>query len=252
MANKTLTHQQLAGVVRKRLGAGRTLQQVADEFAISISTVRRLRDDDGTKRGDAHAEPAKVSTNGNGSKPKAAPAKTNGKATPAKTNGKATPAKTTGDVAVVKAAELHRWLSDVLPFAGTDDTLPMLRCIKVESDGKRLLAATTDRFTMGVSKLGIPQADSPGGGIVDPLDDVEFLLGHSDVATLLKIAKTARRDSEWRLVTIRKASEIPSGCTVPVFSYEFAFATGDRALELGARHRTAPRKPTTQQHPRPH
>jgi hypothetical protein len=199
MANKTLTRQQLVGLVRKRLNGGRTLKDVADEFALTVGAVRRLRDGSDSK-------PAKTSgeMSTNGSKPKTEPA------------------KATGDIAVIRADELHRLLSDVLPFAGTDDTLPMLRCVHIESDGKRLLAATTDRFTMGVSKVDIPE-----GGDHGVLQDVQFLLGPTDVSTLIKIAKTVKRDIYSRFVTISKIGEIPPGCTVPTFTYRFAFFSGE-------------------------
>jgi hypothetical protein len=208
MANKTLTRQQLVGLVRKRLNGGRTLQDVADEFALTVSAVRRLRDSSDSK-------PAKASaTSTNGSKPKTQPA------------------KATGDIAVIKADELHRLLSDVLPFAGTDDTLPMLRCVRIESDGKRLLAATTDRFTMGVSKVDFEATDNEHRNADGKFEyrnlECEFLLGPTDVSTLIKIAKTVKRDIDWRLVTISKVGEIPPGCTVPTFTYRFAFFSGEQ------------------------
>lgn len=213
MANKTLTHEELVVLVGKRLAARRTLQQVADEFAISVSTVRRLRDA--------------------GQSVKAQPASSNGKAKPANNNGKAVkaepkakPAKASGEntIAVVKANDLYRLLSDVQPFRGTDDTLPMLTGTHIESDGKRLLAATTDRFTLGISKL---EFSAENCGIGGALGDVDFMLSVDSVAILLRTAKTAKRDIDWRLVTISKVGEVAAGTTVPTFTYRFAFFSGE-------------------------
>jgi DNA polymerase III beta subunit, central domain len=130
------------------------------------------------------------------------------------------------DIAVVKAAELHRLLSDVQPFAGNDDTLPMLTATHIEWNGKdkRFLAVTTDRFTLGISKLDVPDSGVTGYGV----EDVYFMLEAKDVAALLRIAKTARKDVDWRLVTISRVGEIPAGATVPTFTFRFAFFSGEQ------------------------
>jgi DNA polymerase III beta subunit, central domain len=211
-SNGKLTHDELIKLVQRRLGGGRTLKQVADEFALSISSVRRLRDSNGqtpvkpgSSKDPAWKRPAKTAVNGKAPKTE--------------------PAKDTGDFVVVKAAQLFRLLSDVQPFRGNDDTLPMLTCTHVEWDGKQLLAATTDRFTLGVSKL-----DAAETGVVDGLEDVSFMLWPNDVSTLLKVAKTVNRDADWRLVTISKVGEIPAGCTVPTYTIKFAFFTGEQII----------------------
>jgi hypothetical protein len=256
MATKTL-----ADKVCKAREAGGTYAAVAEQFGLTVNQVRRLtgyvppakRNGQAVKTIDdrRHDEQikklaAKVNALG-GQKPKTKPAKASAKSVrqkvgstqptpslpaPAKAPAKAvtTPPKAkvdkgvgVVDIAMVKAAELHRWLSDVQPFAGTDDTLPMLTGTHVEWDGKRFLAATTDRFTLGISKLDVPEPGVSDGG----LKDVEFMLARNDVAALLRIAKTAKRDEDWRQVTISRVGEIPKGCTVPTFTYRFTFFSGE-------------------------
>lgn len=101
-------------------------------------------------------------------------------------------------VATVKTSDLHRWLTDVLPFASTDSTVPQLNSVMIEGDANRLLAITTNRYALGVSRL---QADKVHG---NPFNDEGFVaqFALSDVSNLLKIAKTAARDADWRSVTL--------------------------------------------------
>jgi hypothetical protein len=119
-------------------------------------------------------------------------------------------------IATMYAAALHRFLSDVIPFAGKDDTLPMLTAVHIESDGKRLIAVTTDRFTLGVSRLDI-DANDPGhadhGG-----DAQTFNLSRSDVDMLLRVSKTASREAGKRAVSI---SRNPGG------TIDFMFYSGE-------------------------
>jgi len=112
--------------------------------------------------------------------------------------------KVSTPLATVKAAELHRWLSDVEPFKGHDDTLPMLTAVHIESDGHRLLAVTTDRFTIGVAKLDYETDHVPNSKVCTESEhnNVAFNLAPNDVATLIKVSKTVKKDQGWRCVTI--------------------------------------------------
>jgi hypothetical protein len=217
--------------VRKALAGGNTQAQVADKFGLSVASVRRIN---------GYVEPAKRNGQGVAEKPAKASGKKAGERFNAESFGSKptakAPAKTVTkppkvkvdkgvgvvDIAVVKAAELHRWLSDVQPFRGYDDTLPMLTGTHVEWDGKRFLAATTDRFTLGISRLDVPET-----GVSNGLGEADFMLEAKDVASILRIAKTAKRDSDWRHVTISRVGEIPAGCTVPTFTYRFTFFSGE-------------------------
>lgn len=62
----------------------------------------------------------------------------------------ALPAITTTKVEA-KAAELHAALTAVVPFAGTDQTIPMLNALRLEGDATtgKLTVVATDRYVLG-------------------------------------------------------------------------------------------------------
>lgn len=68
------------------------------------------------------------------------------------------PAKVT-----ITAASLATAITAVLPFAGTDDTLPMLAAVRCEVMNGELWLATTDRYTVGAHRVALhpdyPQSD---------------------------------------------------------------------------------------------
>lgn len=49
------------------------------------------------------------------------------------------------------AADLHRVLATARIFAGKDNTLPMLTCVKLQATGTHLIAVATDRFNLGAA-----------------------------------------------------------------------------------------------------
>lgn len=57
----------------------------------------------------------------------------------------------------VRAREFYQLLSEAVPFAGTDDTLPMLTGICLTSEGNDLIAVATDRYTLGVSRITLSE-----------------------------------------------------------------------------------------------
>ncbi len=57
----------------------------------------------------------------------------------------------------VRAREFYQLLSEVIPFAGVDDTLPMLTGICLTSEGNDLIAAATDRYTLGVARMTLSE-----------------------------------------------------------------------------------------------
>lgn len=57
------------------------------------------------------------------------------------------------DTIHLTAHELGSLVRAVLPFAGTDDMLPVINSVLIESDGKWLYAMTTDRFRIGVKRI---------------------------------------------------------------------------------------------------
>jgi hypothetical protein len=96
----------------------------------------------------------------------------------------------------VTSQDLHRILSDAIAFASTDPNIPAIAAVRLESvrdtDATvHLLGVATDRFTLGVSRTSA-EGDS-GIGVT---------LAAADVKNVLRIAKTARRDSGWRRTTV--------------------------------------------------
>ncbi len=56
----------------------------------------------------------------------------------------------------IRASELHQLLGRVVPFADSGDTLPILKAVHVTGHGDYIVAAATDRYTLGVSRLHTP------------------------------------------------------------------------------------------------
>jgi plastocyanin len=96
----------------------------------------------------------------------------------------------------VTSQDLHRILSDAIAFASTDPNIPAIAAVRLESAPDtdatvHLLAVATDRFTLGVSRT-LAEGDT-GIGVT---------LAAADVKNVLRIAKTAKRDSGWRRATV--------------------------------------------------
>lgn len=62
----------------------------------------------------------------------------------------------------VPAWELRRALTAVLPHVGTDDTLPVLCCVRFEAAGPWLYLTGTDRYSMGAARIAAPGHDGDG------------------------------------------------------------------------------------------
>ena len=86
----------------------------------------------------------------------------------------------------MKAADLHRVITEAKTFAGRDATLPMLQNVRVEATETQLVAVATDRFLLGASR-----ADYAGEALTVSIEGQQ-------VDALLKMAKTASRDTQWR------------------------------------------------------
>lgn len=65
-----------------------------------------------------------------------------------------TTTETTTTTIRVNAHELYQLLTAGMICAGKDITLPMLSCVRLETSGNELLAISTDRFRMGVARIG--------------------------------------------------------------------------------------------------
>lgn len=106
----------------------------------------------------------------------------------------------------LKAADLHRIITDVRPFASTDKLLPALTQVRIETSSGNITAITTDRFTMGVSR-----ADYSG-------EDIAANISVTNIDNLLRLAKTSRKDAPARAVDIN---------IVGPHTLEFSFSTGE-------------------------
>lgn len=85
-------------------------------------------------------------------------------------------------VGMVSPVDLHKGLTAVLPFAGTDDTLPMLCAVEITSRDGYLTFATTDRYTLGTYRV-----KWEGG-------DVNALLPAKEAKELARFAKDMARE----------------------------------------------------------
>jgi DNA polymerase III sliding clamp (beta) subunit (PCNA family) len=101
--------------------------------------------------------------------------------------------KTTA-LATMRAVELHRVLCDAKVFAGDDDTIPGICMVHIEIGGNKMLAVATDRFRLGASKTDLDEN----------LGEAQFNLSLHDVNTIVKLAKTGRRDEHSRFVWVNR------------------------------------------------
>lgn len=109
---------------------------------------------------------------------------------------------------VLPAKSLHTAISDALWFAASPSMrLPMLEAVRLEFIDGQLLAAATDRFVLGVSRV-----DYSGSAATVCLSGV-------DAKALVKMARTLKRDERSRKVVV----ELLDGGARVVFG----FSTGE-------------------------
>ena len=106
---------------------------------------------------------------------------------------------------IMKTADLYRIATVARAFASTDTTVPAINAVRIEATETHVIAVATDRFTLGVAR-----ADYAGEAFTATLD-------RSHVDTLIKMAKTTKRDESWRQAEI----------TVDENTLEFRFTTGE-------------------------
>lgn len=129
-------------------------------------------------------------------------------AVPATKSTQRRPARSRGGK--LPAFALAQLITDTVLFAGRDDTLPMLNGIHLESTSGQLLAAATDRFTLGVAMVPYPD----GGG-----HEFETTLKLQQVQILARIAKACKQGE----VTIASTAAGTS----------FTFSTGEALVLPG-------------------
>lgn len=118
----------------------------------------------------------------------------------------------------LKAKALFTVLSDALLFTSpVSARLPFLEAVRLEFGGGQLTAAATDRFVLGVSRV-----DYTG-------ERFAMMLAGDDAKTLVRIAKTAKRDEDLREVTVEVAD---ADALLPEVT--FRFSTGESMRVRGA------------------
>jgi hypothetical protein len=95
----------------------------------------------------------------------------------------------------MKAADLHRVITEAKNFAGRDAALPTLQNVLIEATETQLVAVATDRFLLGASR-----ADYAGEAFTISIEAQQ-------VDALLRMAKTASRDTQWREVTVERRDD---------------------------------------------
>jgi len=104
-------------------------------------------------------------------------------------------------VAWVRASELHRVLSNAALFMEDNHGLfPEISLVQFNFDAHRMICVATDRFTLGVAKLDLDGVK----GQANNDDGATFNIAAPNVKTLVKAAKTTKRDSATRRVTIKQ------------------------------------------------
>lgn len=115
--------------------------------------------------------------------------------------------------------QVEEVIAAVLPHAADDRHLPMITCINLELDGNRLLAAATDRYTLGVcwADLGDWQKDA------DPVEPISVRIFARDLQRLFAFLRVHRKETaNWTLtadkltVSVDDGSESTSVRTVDV------------------------------------
>lgn len=135
----------------------------------------------------------------------------------------------------VRSFDLHNLLKSALLFAGKDDTLPMLECVKLELVGDYLVAATTDRFRLAVIRIPAEQ------GLGDDTGPFSVLLDRKQVTAALPALKTGVRDADWQKVVLThegktvgwRQTEGVSG-TFADYSEDYSFPTFARLIPSDA------------------
>ena len=90
--------------------------------------------------------------------------------------------------AAVNVRELRRILTQVEPHTNRNDSLPAIAGIRLEGDGKHLIAIATDRHTMGIARTPL-RSDAGPWGVTIPGSRVkglrQWLKAHASLATIL-------------------------------------------------------------------
>lgn len=109
-------------------------------------------------------------------------------------------------VGTMRAKELHSAISNALNFAAPVSAgIPAIAAVHVEASAEQLIAVATDRFVLGATRV-----DYSG-------EPFSVSIGVDDAKTLVRIAKTLKRDERSREVSIVGVDG----------RVEFAFSSGE-------------------------
>lgn len=122
---------------------------------------------------------------------------------------------------VLKAKALHTALSDALLFTtAPSERLPMLEAVRMEFGAGQLLAVATDRFTVGASRV-----DYDG-------ETFAMMLAGADAKSLVKMAKTAKRDERIRDVYVNVTEDRARRRLVVTFRFSTGEAMTVRSADV--------------------
>lgn len=95
----------------------------------------------------------------------------------------------------ISAHDLYRMITQVTPHTSDDDTLPLLTAIHLEARNHDLTAVATDRYTFGVARTGITEADRWTAVIpAEDLPTITAWLKAADTTTVSIVPGTAEDD----------------------------------------------------------
>jgi hypothetical protein len=174
---------------------------------------------------------------------------------------------TPANAVTMTGADLHRLLTAVLPSAATDDTLPQLSAVHLETGPSGIYAVATDRYTFAVARHADPDPGRCPARLTVPRTEVTAMLKlarRRDPAASIRISggqltlRTAAGTTyrtpavnprqcgsfpDWRRLARRllAAPEIPGGQPVwlnPAYLARFAAATDGAGVQVSIREHT--------------
>ncbi len=116
---------------------------------------------------------------------------------------------------ILKAADLHRIVTDALLFASKDKLFPGLCTVQLEASGDHMVAIGSDRSTVGFARAGYEG------------EPFTVLFQRDKLDSVVKLSKTSAREAKWRGVTVavdRDAGSVGfvfsdgASITVPIFT----------------------------------
>src|SRR3954470_183818 len=140
----------------------------------------------------------------------------------------------------VRAVDLASALKSVVPFAGTDQTIPVLRHIQMTAEGDKLTLRTTDRYTAG--RYTIPFEGDAFTALVEIRDVPLILAGIKSEAGArsLSPAQLSLEGHKLTVTTFTGSATVVSGEDFHAFpKIDAVFPTGetvtlDAAINLNA------------------